>query len=114
MWWERNKFGRIPVDVSADGRGYDIESKDPIENKTYYVEVKGSKRHATKVVLTENEYKAAIFYRDKYILYIVQNAIDNLERIRSGIEPETPIIIEDPVTKYKFDVEYRPYYVLRL
>jgi len=114
MWWERNKFGRIPLDVSADGRGYDIESKDQIENKTYYVEVKGFKEHATKVVLTENEYKAASFYGNRYILYIVQNAIDNLERIRSGIEPETPIIIEDPVTKYRFDVEYRPYYVLRL
>lgn len=93
--------GRVPKDVSADGRGYDIESKG--ENEIRRIEVKSFKNKMHELTLTENEYKAAKFYGDTYYLYIVENAID---------KPELRII-RNPAERCEFEVVYRPYYVLK-
>ena len=114
-WWERHKFNRNPKDVSADGRGYDIESTGE-NQEIFYVEVKGFKGNPIKVELTENEYHAADYYKEKYLLYIVPHAIENYQRILQGLEPEEPIIIPDPVNRLKdlIEVEWRPRYVINL
>ena len=114
-WWEKHKLGRNPRDVSADGRGYDIESVGE-NHETFYVEVKGFKREPVKVELTENEYYAASYYKDKYLLYIVPHAIENYQRILQGLEPEEPIIISDPINNLKdfIEVEWKPRYVINL
>ncbi|WP_394295460.1 protein NO VEIN domain-containing protein [Archaeoglobus fulgidus] len=58
-----------------------------------------------EVTLTENEYKAAKFYGEKYYLYIVKRVF---EAGCSEIE-----IIQDPANKLPFEIEWRPYYVWR-
>ncbi len=103
--WEE-KEGRIPKDVSAEGRGYDIESFDPITGEKRRIEVKSFKNEPEKITLTENEFKAAKFYGKTYYLYVVRYALD---RTRTTLE-----IINDPVNKLDFEIEYRPYYVYRL
>lgn len=97
--------GRNPIDVSADGRGYDIESFDPKTGEKRRIEVKSFKSIPDEVTLTENEFKAAKFYGDKYYLYIVKNA---LNADCSNIE-----IIQDPANNLRFTIEWKPYYVWR-
>ncbi|MDI3502936.1 MAG: hypothetical protein PWR13_3 [Archaeoglobi archaeon] len=97
------KWGRVPEDVSVEGRGYDIESSDPKSGEKRRIEVKSFKREPDEVILSENEFKAAKFYREKYYLYIVKNA---LEADCSDIE-----IIKDPANKLQFEIKWKPYYV---
>lgn len=111
MWWERHKKHRNPEDVSAYNLGYDIRSKDPRTGEYYYIEVKAFKSNVSRVILTENEYLAAQYYRDKYLLYILENAIKNLERIERGEKPDSPIIISDPA-KCEFTPEKIEQYIL--
>lgn len=112
MWWEKYKKHRNPEDVSAYNLGYDIRSKDPRTGEYYYIEVKAFKSNVSRITLTENEYSAAQHYGDKYLLYIVENAIENLERIERGEEPDSPIIISDPANNCEFTPEKIKHYVL--
>jgi SNF2 family DNA or RNA helicase len=98
------RWGRNPEDVSADGRGYDIESFDPRSGEKRRIEVKSFKQEPEKVTLSENEFKAAKFYGTKYYLYIVKNALEAEDC--SNIE-----IIQDPANNLHFEIEWRPYYV---
>ncbi len=102
------KKGRKPIDVSADGQGYDIESKDLNSGKKRRIEVKSFKKEPYKVTLSENEYKAANFYKNSFWLYVVERALDENADC-SHIEK-----ISDPANKLNFDIEWRPYYVWRV
>ncbi|MEM0215160.1 MAG: helicase-related protein [Archaeoglobaceae archaeon] len=98
--------GREPIDVSAEGRGYDIESYDPKSKEKRRIEVKSFKELPEKITFSENEYKAAKFYGDSYYLYIVKRAFESEEKENySDIE-----VIQNPASKLKFEIEWRPYY----
>lgn len=80
--------GRAPEDVSAENLGFDIRSRDKINN-VRYIEVK-ARAGAEAVALTQNEwFKAKRFQNDYYLyavmnasarpqLYVVQNPAENL------------------------------------
>lgn len=94
------------MDVSAEGRGYDIEVLMPEGNRSvvFRVEAKAFKHEAGKVTLTENEYRAAMWYKERYHLCIVEHALD-APRLN---------IIGDPTSKLRFEIDYRPYYVAHI
>ncbi len=65
---------REPRDVSAENRGYDIESRDPATGRLRFIEVKGRRADATTVTVTRNETAVALNSLDQshdYILAIV-------------------------------------------
>ena len=65
---------REPRDVSAENRGYDIESRDPATGWLRFIEVKGRRADAETVTVTRNETLVALNSRDQahdYILAIV-------------------------------------------
>lgn len=70
------RLGYIPKDVSAEKRGYDIESASP-ENMPdgpglRFIEVKGRAKGARKVNMTLNEIIIALNNPDKFILALVE------------------------------------------
>jgi len=71
MEYER-QHGRIPVDVSAEHRGYDIRSEAP-DGSIRYIEVK-ARAHTGDIVLTPNEWMMAQRLGDEYWLYIITEA----------------------------------------
>jgi len=89
MEYER-KQGRVPIDVSAEGRGYDILSRDERTGETRYIEVK-ARVNLGDVALTPNEIIKAQQLKDEYYLYIVAKA---------GTEP-TLFVIKNPAEKLK-------------
>ncbi|MCC6523418.1 MAG: DUF3883 domain-containing protein [Polyangiaceae bacterium] len=65
-------LGRTPTDRSAErGLGYDIESKDPVANHLYFIEVKGRLNDADTVTLTRSEILCALNTPDRFRLAIV-------------------------------------------
>ncbi|MBX3269800.1 MAG: DUF3883 domain-containing protein [Sandaracinaceae bacterium] len=64
-------LGRVPKDIGAEKRGYDIESTDPGTGDIYKIEVKGRVRDADNVVLTKNEILCALNIPDRFRLAIV-------------------------------------------
>jgi hypothetical protein len=71
MEYERQQ-GRVPVDVSAENRGYDIRSEAP-DGSVRYIEVK-ARAHTGDLVLTPNEWTMAQRLGDEYWLYVVTGA----------------------------------------
>lgn len=66
-------LGNIPLDVSMEKRGYDIESKAPGEQaKLRFIEVKGRRKGASDVTLTKNELFAAYNSEEQFILALVE------------------------------------------
>ena len=71
-------LGFAPTDVSAQNRGYDIESKIPAglrdaDGTTLrFIEVKGRAKGATSVTITKNEILTALNQPEQYILAIVE------------------------------------------
>jgi len=65
------RLGFAPKDVSAENRGYDIESRDPKTGKPRFIEVKGRRADATGITITRNEMLAAHNAADADILYIL-------------------------------------------
>ena len=65
------RLGCIPRDVSAENRGYDIESRDPQTGKLRFLEVKGRQEDATMVTVTKNEILTALNQPEAYRLCIV-------------------------------------------
>ena len=72
-------LGYQPRDVSAENRGYDIESYIPERlrdradgNHLRFLEVKGRRKGADFVTVTHNEVKTALSSGDRYILAIVE------------------------------------------
>lgn len=71
-------LGFDPTDVSAQNKGYDIESKIPAELRDAdgttlrFIEVKGRAKGATSVTVTKNEILTALNQPEQYILAIVE------------------------------------------
>lgn len=71
MRYEREQ-GRDPEDVSREGLGYDIRSREP-GGGVRYIEVKARAREGA-VELTPNEWLKAQRFRNEYYLYVVYHA----------------------------------------
>jgi hypothetical protein len=71
-------LGYLPVDVSAEKKGYDVESRIPQDKRDAgsatlrFNEVKGRTAGADTVTVTKNEILRAFTVPDKYILAIVE------------------------------------------
>src|SRR5690606_40626551 len=65
-------LGNMPVDVSSENLGYDIESRDPRSGETRFIEVKGRRAGADTITLTRNETLTALNSPERYILAIVE------------------------------------------
>src|SRR5581483_6560651 len=66
------RLGRDPRDVSAERRGYDVESRDPATGALRFVEVKGRAPGATTVTVTRNEIVVGLNTPEEYVLAIVE------------------------------------------
>jgi hypothetical protein len=64
-------LGCEPVDVSAEKRGYDVESRIPGTGKLRFLEVKGRAVGADTVTITRNEIMTALNKPEDFILAIV-------------------------------------------
>jgi len=65
-------LGYLPRDVSAENKGYDIESLVPESGKLRFIEVKGRRAGAPTVTVTRNEILTALNKPDDFILAIVE------------------------------------------
>jgi hypothetical protein len=65
-------LGFIPKDVSAEKRGYDIESSIPGTGRLRFIEVKGRAKGAKTVTITKNEILTALNKPDDFILAIAE------------------------------------------
>ena len=70
-------LGYVPVDVSRNNIGYDIESTIPVECRgggacLRFIEVKGRRKGSTTVTVTRNEILTALNKPDGFILAIVE------------------------------------------
>jgi superfamily II DNA or RNA helicase len=72
-------MGHEPRDVSAENRGYDIESREA-DRRLRFIEVKGRIEGATTVTVTKNEILTCLNTPDRYWLAVVE--------VRDGTEPE--------------------------
>jgi hypothetical protein len=70
MQFEREQ-GFVPRDISAENRGYDIESRDPKTDRLRFIEVKGRVKDAVTVTATKNEILTSLNRPEGYILAIV-------------------------------------------
>ncbi len=66
------RMGSVPRDVSAESKGWDIESRDPRSGHLCFVEVKGRHAEARDVILTKNEILASLNAPDAYFLALVR------------------------------------------
>lgn len=85
-------LGYEPADVSAENRGYDIESKVPGEGRLRFIEVKGRADWAHTVTITKNEILTGLNKPDDFVLAIVlvdgDTAIPRYRRNPFGKEPD--------------------------
>jgi hypothetical protein len=65
-------MGFGPRDVSAENRGYDIESRHPATGELRFVEVKGRAAGATTVTVTRNEVLTCLNAGARYWLAVVE------------------------------------------
>ncbi len=65
------RLGFEPADVSAESRGYDVESRIPNTGKLRFLEVKGRAVGADTVTITRNEIMTALNKPEDFILAIV-------------------------------------------
>ncbi len=65
-------LGNNPRDVSAEKKGWDIESRDPRAGRLRFIEVKGRQADGREVILTKNEILASLNAPEAFILAIVQ------------------------------------------
>jgi hypothetical protein len=61
-----------PRDVSAEKKGYDIESGDPRYRHLRFIEVKGRHKEARDVIVTKNEILASLNAPDAFFLALVR------------------------------------------
>jgi hypothetical protein len=87
-------LGFEPRDVSAENRGYDIESRDPSTGHLRFIEVKGRIQGAPTITVTKNEILTALNKPEAYILAIVLIADD---------VAAVPVYVQRPFTQ---DVEF--------
>jgi superfamily II DNA or RNA helicase len=65
-------LGNDPRDVSAENKGYDIESRDPRAAHLRFIEVKGRDADGRDVIITKNEILASLNAPEAFVLAIVQ------------------------------------------
>lgn len=65
-------LGYEPVDVSAENRGYGIESKIPGTGKLRFIEVKGRAAGSETVTITRNEILTGLNKPEDFILAVVE------------------------------------------
>ncbi len=65
-------LGHVPRDVSAEKKGWDIESRDVKAGHLRFLEVKGRHVDGDVVMLTKNELLASLNSPDAFVLAIVQ------------------------------------------
>lgn len=80
-------LGNSPKDVSAEKRGYDIESHDPTRGYLRFIEVKGRRAGADTVTLTKNELHVALNEHERFILALVE--------VENG-QPRPPRYVRQP------------------
>jgi Domain of unknown function (DUF3883) len=66
------ELGNLPRDVSAENKGYDIESRDPRSGHLRFIEVKGRHAEGRDVIITKNELLASLNAPDAFILALVR------------------------------------------
>jgi superfamily II DNA or RNA helicase len=66
------RMGFEPRDVSAENKGWDIESRDPRSGHLRFIEVKGRHAEARDVILTKNEILASLNAPEAYFLALVR------------------------------------------
>lgn len=66
------RLGNVPRDVSAENKGYDVESRDLRAGHLRFIEVKGRHADARDVIVTKNELLASLNAPETYFLAIVQ------------------------------------------
>ena len=64
-------LGHMPRDVSAEKKGWDVESRDGKLGQLRFIEVKGRHADARDVILTKNEILAALNAPDAFVLAVV-------------------------------------------
>jgi superfamily II DNA or RNA helicase len=65
-------LGCEPRDVSAEKKGYDIESRDPRSGHLRFIEVKGRHADARDVIITKNEILASLNAPEAFFLALVR------------------------------------------
>src|SRR4029077_3771972 len=66
------ELGNLPRDVSAEKKGYDIESRNPRSSHLRFIEVKGRHADARDVIITKNELLASLNAPEAFILALVR------------------------------------------
>jgi hypothetical protein len=79
------RMGFEPRDVSAENKGWDIESRDPRSGHLRFIEVKGRHGEAREVIVTKNEILASLNAPDAYYLALV--------RVEGG-DANTPVYVQ--------------------
>jgi Protein NO VEIN, C-terminal len=86
------RLGFAPCDVSAEDRGYDIESAIPGTGKLRFIEVKGRIKDAETVTITKNEILTGLNKPDDFILAVavIDGELVELRYVRRpfGREPD--------------------------
>ena len=67
-------LGNEPRDVSAENKGYDVESRDPRAGHLRFIEVKGRHADGRDVIVTKNEILASLNAREAFVLAIVRES----------------------------------------
>ncbi|APF36459.1 RNA helicase [Chelatococcus daeguensis] len=83
-------LGREPRDVSAENRGYDIESRDPKTGSLTFIEVKGRVDGADTVAITRNEMLTAFNAEQSGLSYILA-----VVRVEVGFAQQ-PVYVRNP------------------
>ena len=69
---EERGLGREPNEMAHENPGYDIESKDPTDNKLLFIEVKGKAIGSTTLTASKTQILTALNKPDTFILAIVE------------------------------------------
>lgn len=83
-------LGFEPRDVSAENRGYDVESRNPKSGNLRFIEVKGRIQGSPTITVTKNEILTALNKPESYTLAIVLIAND---------VAATPFYVQNPFTQ---------------
>lgn len=65
-------LGHAPRDVSAENKGYDIESRDGISGGLRFIEVKGRHSEGRDIIVTKNEILASLNAPEQFVLAVVK------------------------------------------
>ena len=66
------QLGRVPREMPHENPGYDIESKDPRDNRLLFIEVKGKAVDSTALTVSKTQILTAFNKPDEFILAIVE------------------------------------------